>query len=79
MRLDIVLPNEGEYGVEAMETGPYYEAMGWQGIWLSDHLLGIVERRNARHAQQCVKFAGARLCRRGATPEWRDGHHDGAG
>lgn len=43
MRLDIVLPNEGEYGIEAMETGAYYEAMGWEGIWLSDHLLGIPE------------------------------------
>ena len=43
MRLDIVLPNEGAYGIEAMEKGPYYEAMGWEGIWLSDHLLGIEE------------------------------------
>ena len=43
MRLDIVLPNEGDYGIEAMETGAYYEAMGWEGLWLSDHLLGIKE------------------------------------
>jgi probable F420-dependent oxidoreductase len=43
MRLDIVLPNEGEFGIQAMETGPYYEAIGWEGIWLSDHLLGIEE------------------------------------
>lgn len=43
MRLDIVLPNEHDYMLEAMNAGPYYEAMGWQGIWLSDHLLGIEE------------------------------------
>lgn len=43
MRLDIVLPNEGTYGIQAMETGAYYESIGWEGIWLSDHLLGIEE------------------------------------
>ncbi len=43
MRLDIVLPNEGHYMVEAMNSGPHWEAMGWEGIWLSDHLLGIAE------------------------------------
>jgi probable F420-dependent oxidoreductase len=43
MRLDLVLPNEGDYMVEAMNSGPHYEAMGWDGLWLSDHLLGIAE------------------------------------
>lgn len=43
MRLDIVLPNEHTFMLEAMNAGPHYEAMGWQGIWLSDHLLGIEE------------------------------------
>src|SRR5580693_4835539 len=43
MRLDLVLPNEGDYGLEAMNAGPHYAAMGWEGIWLSDHLLGIEE------------------------------------
>jgi Luciferase-like monooxygenase len=43
MRLDLVLPNEGDYMVEAMNSGPHYEAMGWDGLWLSDHLLGISE------------------------------------
>jgi len=43
VRLDIVLPNEHTYMIEAMNAGPYYEAMGWEGIWLSDHLLGIEE------------------------------------
>jgi probable F420-dependent oxidoreductase len=43
MRLDLVLPNEGDYMVEAMNSGPHFEAMGWDGLWLSDHLLGIAE------------------------------------
>jgi probable F420-dependent oxidoreductase len=43
MRIDLVLPNEGDFMVEAMRSGPHYEAMGWDGLWLSDHLLGIVE------------------------------------
>lgn len=43
MRLDLVLPNEGGYMLEAIEAGPHYEAMGWEGLWLSDHLLGIAE------------------------------------
>src|SRR5262249_48365069 len=43
MRLDIVLPNEGSYMLEAINAGPHFEAMGWDGIWLSDHLLGIEE------------------------------------
>ncbi len=43
MRLDLVLPNEGDYMSEAMNSGPHYEAMGWDGLWLSDHLLGIAE------------------------------------
>lgn len=43
MRLDLVLPNEGSYMLEALNAGPHFEAMGWQGLWLSDHLLGIAE------------------------------------
>ncbi len=43
MRLDIVLPNEHDYMIEAMNAGPHYEAIGWEGIWLSDHELGIEE------------------------------------
>ena len=43
MLLDLVLPNEGDYMVEAINSGPHFEAMGWDGLWLSDHLLGIAE------------------------------------
>ena len=39
MRLDLVLPNEGAYGLEAMNAGPHYEAMGWEGIHLYDFQL----------------------------------------
>ncbi len=43
MRLDLVLPNEGAYMLEALDAGPLFEGMGWVGLWLSDHLLGIAE------------------------------------
>lgn len=43
MRLDLVLPNEGAYMLEAINAGPHFEAMGWEGLWLSDHILGIAE------------------------------------
>jgi len=43
MRLDLVLPNEGDYMLEALNAGPHFEAMGWEGLWLSDHVLGIAE------------------------------------
>lgn len=43
MRLDLVLPNEGGYMLDAVNSGPHFEAMGWDGLWLSDHILGIAE------------------------------------
>lgn len=45
MRLDLVLPNEGAYMLEAINSGAHFEAMGWEGLWLSDHILGIAEDR----------------------------------
>lgn len=29
--------------IEAMNSGPHFEAQGWNGLWLSDHILGIAE------------------------------------
>lgn len=29
--------------LEALDAGPHFEAMGWSGLWLSDHVLGIAE------------------------------------
>lgn len=40
MRLDLVLPNEGEFMKEALNSGPHFEQMGWEGLWVTDHLLG---------------------------------------
>jgi probable F420-dependent oxidoreductase len=41
MRLDLVLPNEGPYQMPAMESGPHFEDMGWDGLWLTDHIVGV--------------------------------------
>lgn len=43
MRLDLVLPNEGGFMLEAIRSGAHFEAMGWQGLWLSDHVVGVPE------------------------------------
>ena len=43
MRLDIVLPNTGPLCREAVEAGPAFEEMGWTGIWLTDHVVGVPE------------------------------------
>ena len=41
MRVDIVLPNEGPYALEAVRAAAQFEAMGFAGIWLTDHVIGI--------------------------------------
>jgi probable F420-dependent oxidoreductase len=64
MRLDLVLPNEGAYMLEALNAGPLFEAMGWQGLWLSDHLLGIPEDHLHHHAWTEIMVAMAHLAAR---------------
>src|ERR1700741_45029 len=64
MRLDLVLPNEGGYMLEALNAGPMFEAMGWQGLWLSDHLLGIAEDHLHQHAWTEIMVAMAHLAAR---------------
>src|SRR5262245_2529765 len=64
MRLDIVLPNEGSYMLGAVNAGPHYEAMGWDGIWLSDHLLGIAEDHLHQHDWRERRFSTAHLAAR---------------
>lgn len=54
MRLDLVLPNEGGFMLEAMNSGPHFEAMGWEGLWLSDHILGIAE--DTLHKQEWLEL-----------------------
>jgi probable F420-dependent oxidoreductase len=41
MRLDIVLPNTGNYALEAVQSASTFEAMGFTGLWLTDHVLGV--------------------------------------
>ena len=47
MRLDLVLPNQGGFAEEALRAGPHFEAMGWDGLWLTDHVVGAAAY--ARH------------------------------
>jgi len=48
LRLDLVLPNEGAAAVEAVRAGPHYETMGWDGLWLTDHLVGVEAFKHTR-------------------------------
>jgi len=48
MRLDLVLPNDGPFMMPAMQSGPHFEAMGWDGLWLTDHVVGV-EAFAAKH------------------------------
>jgi probable F420-dependent oxidoreductase len=41
MRLDIVLPNEGSFAEEAVRNAALFEDMGFGGIWLTDHVVGL--------------------------------------
>ena len=59
-----VLPNEGDYMVEAMHSGPHFEAMGWDGLWLSDHLLGITEDHLHKQAWMDIMVSMAHLAAR---------------
>ncbi|CAN7442993.1 TIGR03619 family F420-dependent LLM class oxidoreductase [Phenylobacterium sp. LjRoot225] len=61
MRLDLVLPNEGDYMLEALNSGPHFEAMGWDGFWLSDHLLGLAEDHLHKQSWTEVMVAMAHL------------------
>lgn len=39
MRLDLVLPNEGEAALDIVRAAPCYEAMGYAGLWFTDHVV----------------------------------------
>ncbi len=41
MRLDVVLPNEGDYCEAAVRAAPLFEDMGFEGLWLTDHVIGM--------------------------------------
>ncbi len=41
MRLDLVVPNEGPYALEAVKAAAQFEAMGYDGLWFTDHVVGF--------------------------------------
>ena len=41
MRVDIVVPNEGAYGEQAMAACAELERLGFAGLWLTDHVVGF--------------------------------------
>lgn len=43
MRLDVVVPNTGPYAREAIAGAARFEAMGYDGLWLTDHVIGVPE------------------------------------
>ncbi len=49
MRLDLVIPNDGPYMLEAVNSAPHFEDMGWEGLWLTDHLVGHDEHNMHDH------------------------------
>lgn len=64
MRLDLVLPNEGDYMLDALNSGPHFEAMGWAGLWLSDHLLGLEDDHLHKSSWTEIMVAMAHLAAR---------------
>lgn len=41
MRVDIVVPNEGPFAEEAVTNCGKFEQMGFDGLWLTDHVIGF--------------------------------------
>jgi probable F420-dependent oxidoreductase len=41
VRVDVVLPNTGDYAVQAVHGAAQMEALGFEGLWLTDHVLGM--------------------------------------
>lgn len=41
MRLDLVIKNESEASLEVLKSAPLFEEMGFDGLWLTDHVIGI--------------------------------------
>jgi probable F420-dependent oxidoreductase len=41
VRVDLVLPNEGPHALEAMRAAARFEEMGYGGLWLTDHVIGL--------------------------------------
>ncbi len=41
MRVDLVVPNEGPFAAEAVPRCGEFEAMGFDGLWFTDHVVGF--------------------------------------
>jgi probable F420-dependent oxidoreductase len=41
MRLDLVIKNEGAASRDILKSAPRFEDMGFDGLWLTDHVIGI--------------------------------------
>lgn len=41
MRYDFVVPNEGVHAHEAVKKAAIFEDMGWEGLWFTDHVIGL--------------------------------------
>jgi probable F420-dependent oxidoreductase len=41
MRTDIVVPNQGTFALEAVQAAARFEEMGYEGLWLTDHVIGL--------------------------------------
>jgi len=49
MRLDLVIHNEGDIAGESLRAAPDFEAMGYDGLWFTDHIIAI-EGATGTHA-----------------------------
>lgn len=40
MRIDLVIPNQETYGLEAVQAARELEQLGYDGLWFTDHVVG---------------------------------------
>jgi hypothetical protein len=59
MRLDLVLPNEGDYMIQALNAGPNSRQWAARACGLSDHMLGTAEDHLHQHAWTEIMVAMA--------------------
>ena len=68
MRLDLVAPNDGPFALEVLQAAPKFEAAGWDGLWLTDHIVGV-KAYGDQYDQQwlelltCMTYVAARTSR----------------
>ena len=68
MRLDLVTPNDGAYALDVLKAAAEFEDMGWDGLWLTDHIVGVAAY-GEQYDQQwlemltCMTYVAARTSR----------------